>query len=94
MRWSVRRKIVWLKACPRCSGDLYESVDIYGNYVECLLCSHILKPSEELHLKRSSTAMAQTPRHAAAAQPIRPFVAAAPLMEQAEWDPAGTVKRR
>jgi len=28
----------WLKRCPRCSGDLFEQVDHYGNFVTCMQC--------------------------------------------------------
>ena len=28
----------WLKACPRCSGDLYQDLDQYGPFVSCLQC--------------------------------------------------------
>ena len=36
----------WLKACPRCKGDLYESSDIYGSYVCCLQCARCLTDVE------------------------------------------------
>ena len=26
--------------CPRCSGDLRETTDIYGRYVSCIQCGH------------------------------------------------------
>ena len=28
------------KACPRCSGDLRETMDIYGRYLSCIQCGH------------------------------------------------------
>ncbi len=28
----------WIKACPRCSGDLYVDNDQYGSFVSCLQC--------------------------------------------------------
>ena len=29
---------LWLKACPRCAGDLQLKPDIAGSYVECIQC--------------------------------------------------------
>lgn len=37
----------WLKACPRCHGDLREESDIYGKYVECVQCAYILLSEDE-----------------------------------------------
>ena len=31
-----------LRSCPRCSGDLYDTADIYGTYFECLQCGFYL----------------------------------------------------
>ncbi len=28
----------WLKACPRCCGDLHVENDQYGSFVSCLQC--------------------------------------------------------
>ena len=37
--WSRRSKaMMWLKACPRCQGDLFEGVDFDGPVVKCLQC--------------------------------------------------------
>jgi hypothetical protein len=30
--------MMWLKACPRCLGDLISESDFYGSYVVCLQC--------------------------------------------------------
>ena len=40
----------WLKACPRCHGDLYREKDVFGSYVSCLQCAHELSLIEELYL--------------------------------------------
>ena len=40
----------WLKACPRCHGDLYREEDIFGIYLACLQCGHELGMIEELNL--------------------------------------------
>jgi hypothetical protein len=42
--------MMWLKACPRCAGDLLRQSDFYGSYVSCLQCGYILRPEEELPL--------------------------------------------
>ncbi len=28
----------YLKACPKCHGDMYQERDLYGMFVECLQC--------------------------------------------------------
>jgi hypothetical protein len=42
--------MMWLKACPRCRGDLIRQYDLDGPYVGCLQCGHVLRPSEEQRL--------------------------------------------
>lgn len=42
--------MMWLKGCPKCHGDLYESKDHYGEYVTCLQCGHHLSVFEEIAL--------------------------------------------
>lgn len=42
--------MLWLKGCPRCTGDLNEECDIYGEYTACLQCGHYLSPPEEAAL--------------------------------------------
>lgn len=34
--------MLWLKACPRCEGDLVLEEDMFGSFVSCLQCGHIL----------------------------------------------------
>jgi len=43
--------MMWLKACPRCHGDLTAEEDIYGNYVSCLQCGHVLTEDQETELR-------------------------------------------
>jgi hypothetical protein len=38
----------WFKKCPRCSGDLYEEGDQYGNYVTCVQCGFCKDIHEKL----------------------------------------------
>ncbi|PKB63385.1 MAG: hypothetical protein BZY67_00350 [SAR202 cluster bacterium Io17-Chloro-G1] len=34
-------KMLKLKACPRCKGDLHGNRDMYGSYDECLQCGYM-----------------------------------------------------
>ena len=45
--------MVWFKCCPRCSGDLCEEADLYGNYIACLQCGYYLSDVEEVVLRYS-----------------------------------------
>ena len=36
----------WLKACHKCSGDLYQEPDIYGSYYRCLQCGRYSSKEE------------------------------------------------
>jgi uncharacterized Zn finger protein len=42
----------WLKACPRCGGDM-ELVrePMMGTYVTCMQCANVLTAREEAHLR-------------------------------------------
>ena len=49
---------MWLKACPRCRGDLYEEPTIGATslvlrYVSCLQCGYLLGEAEERALPTS-----------------------------------------
>jgi hypothetical protein len=40
--------MIWFKACPRCqAGDLNLAEDIYGKYLQCIQCGHVLYPGAE-----------------------------------------------
>jgi len=41
----------WLKACPRCRGDLHEEKDFYGAYVACIQCGYVVNSLEENALR-------------------------------------------
>lgn len=43
--------MMWLKACPRCAGDLLLQSDFYGSNVACLQCGYILRSDEDQRLK-------------------------------------------
>ncbi len=34
--------MLYLKTCPRCSGDMYLDRDLYGPFKECLQCGYIM----------------------------------------------------
>ena len=48
----------YLKGCPRCHGDVYESTDVFGPYTSCIQCSHYLTRAEETQLKHFSLSRA------------------------------------
>lgn len=33
--------MIWLKACPRCQGDLILDQDHYGKYRTCIQCGYL-----------------------------------------------------
>lgn len=39
--------MVWLKACPRCKGDLSLEEDHYGKFNSCLQCGYIRDLSDD-----------------------------------------------
>lgn len=42
----------WLKACPKCQGDLQEIKDVGETYVSCIQCGRILTAVQEAALPR------------------------------------------
>ena len=42
----------WLRACPKCGGDLKLQPDITGPYVECVQCGLELNSVQERLLRR------------------------------------------
>ena len=55
----------WLKACPRCSGDLLQDHDQYGPFVSCLQCGLSRdvssKPGEGLQIADRPVAVTSLP---------------------------------
>lgn len=40
--------MIMFKACPRCqTGDLTLAEDIYGKYLQCIQCGHLLYPRSD-----------------------------------------------
>ena len=33
--------MVYLRACPKCHGDLYDAKDIHGSFLSCLQCGYL-----------------------------------------------------
>jgi hypothetical protein len=38
--------MIWLKACPRCRGDLTLQSDMYGSYLACIQCGGEFEEAE------------------------------------------------
>ncbi len=41
----------WLKACPKCGGDLVEEWDRSRNFIKCFQCGRELTTAEENRLR-------------------------------------------
>jgi DNA-directed RNA polymerase subunit RPC12/RpoP len=52
---------LYLKACPRCHGDIALDDDQYGRYMECLQCGFLIRSKAE---DKPSTATPSTTRAA------------------------------
>jgi DNA-directed RNA polymerase subunit RPC12/RpoP len=48
---------LYLKACPRCHGDIALDNDQYGRYMECLQCGFLIRSRAE---EKSSAATTST----------------------------------
>jgi uncharacterized Zn finger protein (UPF0148 family) len=46
-QWEVRLAMLFLRACPKCGGDLFMDRDMYGGYVKCLQCGLMRYTEEE-----------------------------------------------
>lgn len=40
----------WLRACPRCHGDLCTGDDVYGPYITCLQCGYCVTDEQRFRL--------------------------------------------
>ena len=43
--------MLWLKTCPKCSGDLHQREDQFGSYIVCLQCGRCLSEVDERDLE-------------------------------------------
>lgn len=48
--------MLYLKSCPRCSGDIYEGFDMFGHFLACVQCGYELTDPQTTHLKIEYTA--------------------------------------
>ena len=51
----------WLRACPKCGGDLELVQEMLGAYVECVQCGLELNPMQERSLRRRGCVSAAPP---------------------------------
>ncbi len=59
---------MWLKACPRCQGDLYPDADLSGAYLQCLQCGYtVYEPEQVLRRRRPRPPVRQPQAEKAAA---------------------------
>lgn len=65
--------MMWLKACPRCRGDLFLDGDAYGEFVSCIQCGHMLDKTQENSLIRATAE--NPPREIAVARRAMPEAA-------------------
>ena len=42
----------WLKACPKCQGDMCDEQDSFGYYVFCVGCGYYLNETQTARLER------------------------------------------
>lgn len=54
------KPMLYLKKCPKCMGDVYESRDIYQTFLTCAQCGFYLTPEQEAHLRRYGTVETKT----------------------------------
>jgi DNA-directed RNA polymerase subunit RPC12/RpoP len=43
----TQKMTLYLKACPRCHGDIALDDDQFGRYMECLQCGFLVRPKAE-----------------------------------------------
>jgi len=59
----------WLKACPKCGGDLHEDFEYFGVSITCFQCGRVLRSDEEMALRSRGRPSAAG---GLAARPARP----------------------
>ena len=48
--------MILFKACPRCqTGDLSLAEDMYGKYIQCFQCGHVLYPKADEAVSKATT---------------------------------------
>jgi hypothetical protein len=57
LEWQMKKgsgkecEMYWLKACPRCGGDLHDEQDHYGEYLACIQCGFVPSTEQERALR-------------------------------------------
>lgn len=51
-----------MQKCPRCSGDLYDERDQYGEYFACLQCGYLQEKPEVAARERHAESQSQAAR--------------------------------
>ena len=59
--------MLYLKACPKCHGDVKYESDVYGRYLECLQCGLLI--SSKIDVMRSRTRVGDGRTKAASGSP-------------------------
>ena len=54
--------MVYLRACPKCHGDLYDAIDVHGAFLSCLQCGYL----RDLGTPNVAVFVEKTPKDAAA----------------------------
>ena len=57
--------MLYLRACPRCHGEMYANRDMYGPYKECLQCGYMVDLETPNSLLSVSPARAKAKKEAA-----------------------------
>ena len=47
----------WLRACPRCNGDVFLEEDTDGYYVVCLQCGYLFEVQRQASVKEIARAL-------------------------------------
>ena len=54
-RKRTETKVLRLKGCPRCNGDIFIDRDMYGWYEQCLQCGYMGDLKSLVDMKEQST---------------------------------------
>ncbi|MDP2726427.1 MAG: hypothetical protein Q8P59_02685 [Dehalococcoidia bacterium] len=49
--------MLWLKACPKCRGDVYPEKDIFETNLKCLQCGYVLNEAERQRIEPLGTSV-------------------------------------
>ncbi len=59
----MRSNLLYLKSCPRCTGDVHADSDMHGTFLKCLQCgfSKDLSPEMAARLFRTPSSVPSAP---------------------------------